>query len=307
MGASVLLLALVATTSGHTPADPWRSASAPAAAGQAGGDPSEPRLLILPHQHRQEVSGGTAGDQGSNDDLARPEDLVTTGDLMDLRNLMAHGEVTSFRDLVNNGELVTPGDLAGSGDVENPIDIMSADDLTTADDTVRPWDLASPEDPVRTGDLDRTSKVTGADDLTSPGRTKRKVISRGGHYIVWSRSGTSPWSSTSYETLGGYKINHHREYGWNPRGSIGDGGSRKFYTQPETKKVDRRASRKKLNKSFKREIAQYAMVYGTHKAAVHYEKTIGRRLRDRVVQKFVQRYQERRKRKRRRRRRRGHS
>lgn len=238
--------------------------------------------------------------------------MVITGDLVNLRDFMGPGDLASLRGLVNDGELLNPGDLISSGDTVSPRDLVSTGDLMNTGDVVKPGNLANPGDLVSQGDLVRTGDLVRSDvvdtgDVMSPGRTKRKVISRGGHYIVWSRSGTSPWSSTSYETIGDYRINNNREYGWNHRGRIGDGGTRKFYTQIESEKKDRRASRKKLNKSFKREIAQYAMVYGTHKAAVHYEETIGRRLRDRVVQKFVQRYQERRKRKRRRRRRRGHS
>lgn len=76
------------------------------------------------------------------------------------------------------------------------------------------------------------------------------------------------------------------------------------YAGPQGRIRGAGSSRKKLNQSFKREIAQYAMVYGVRQAAVHYEHAVGRRLRDRVVAKFVRRYQDRKKRKRRRLRRR---
>lgn len=76
------------------------------------------------------------------------------------------------------------------------------------------------------------------------------------------------------------------------------------YAGPQGRSRGAGAARKKLNQSFKREIAQYAMVYGVRQAAVHYEHAVGRRLRDRVVAKFVRRYQDRKKRKRRRLRRR---
>ncbi|XP_045101118.1 uncharacterized protein LOC123498074 isoform X2 [Portunus trituberculatus] len=149
-------------------------------------------------------------------------------------------------------------------------------------------------------------------DMASPlRRGRRKVISRGGHYIVWSRGGTSPWSSTTYDAMNspGSVGRHHREYSWHPPGErVGDGGLQ-GYVGPQGRSPGAGGlARKKLNQSFKREIAQYAMVYGVRQAAVHYEHAVGRRLRDRVVAKFVNRYQERKKRKRRRRRRRlGHS
>ena len=138
-------------------------------------------------------------------------------------------------------------------------------------------------------------------------RGRRKVISRGGHYIVWSRGGTSPWSSTTYDAgssqaSGGRS---YREYSWHPPGeSVGDGGLQGYVGPQGRSSGAGTVVRKKLNQSFKREIAQYAMVYGVRQAAVHYEHAVGRRLRDRVVAKFVRRYQDRKMRKRRRRRRR---
>ncbi|KAK8384357.1 hypothetical protein O3P69_009269 [Scylla paramamosain] len=148
--------------------------------------------------------------------------------------------------------------------------------------------------------------------LVSPlRRGRRKVISRGGHYIVWSRGGASPWSSTTYDAMNspGSVGRHHREYSWHPPGErVGDGGLQGYVGPQGRSRGAGGLARKKLNQSFKREIAQYAMVYGVRQAAVHYEQAVGRRLRDRVVAKFVNRYQERKKRKRRRRRRRlGHS
>lgn len=137
-------------------------------------------------------------------------------------------------------------------------------------------------------------------------RGRRKVISRGGHYIVWSKGGGSPWSSTTYDSSssGSVARNVQREYSWHPPGDrVGDGGLQ-GYVGPQGRSRGAAIARKKLNQSFKREIAQYAMVYGVKQAAVHYEQAVGRRLRDRVVAKFVRRYQDRKKRKRRRRRRR---
>lgn len=50
-------------------------------------------------------------------------------------------------------------------------------------------------------------------------RGRRKVISRGGHYIVWSRGGASPWSSTTYDADSTSSVaRHHREYSWHPPG-----------------------------------------------------------------------------------------
>ncbi|KAK8731396.1 hypothetical protein OTU49_007585, partial [Cherax quadricarinatus] len=238
-------------------------------------------------------------DPVSDEDL---DDLMTDGNLHDL---MSTGDSQSSLDPMSTGDLVIPGDLFSSGDIVNTGNLLSTEELFRSNGLAMPGDLASGEDLVDSGDLVIPGDLVSTNDLASLGRTKRKVVSSGGHYIVWSRSGTSPWSSAGYESVGDYKINHQREYGWNHRGKIGDGGSRKtFPPQPEPRR-GRRAPRKKLSKSFKREIAQYAMVYGPQNAALHYEKSIGRRLRDRVVNKFVQRYQERRKRKRRRRRRLG--
>lgn len=148
--------------------------------------------------------------------------------------------------------------------------------------------------------------------LSSPlKRGRRKVISRGGHYIVWSKGGSSPWSSTTYDAVNSQTnvARNHREYSWHPPGDrVGDGGLQGYVGPQGRSRGAGGIVRKKLNQSFKREIAQYAMVYGVKQAAVHYEQAVGRRLRDRVVAKFVRRYQERKKRKRRRRRRRlGHT
>ncbi|XP_050689117.1 uncharacterized protein LOC126981721 [Eriocheir sinensis] len=141
---------------------------------------------------------------------------------------------------------------------------------------------------------------------TSLRRGRRKVISRGGHYIVWSKGGASPWSSTTFDAHSsrGSVGRHHREYSWSPPGDRLVGGGPQGYAGPQGRSRGAGAARKKLNQSFKREIAQYAMVYGVRQAAVHYEHAVGRRLRDRVVAKFVRRYQDRKKRKRRRLRRR---
>ncbi|KAK7072720.1 hypothetical protein SK128_023049 [Halocaridina rubra] len=128
-------------------------------------------------------------------------------------------------------------------------------------------------------------------------RQKRKVISRGGHYIIRSSSGRSPWSSSTYESdnYNPYRTSRPRSYGYNPRGRIGDAGARTstFGENTSSHRTARRSQRKKLSRSFKGEIAQYAILYGVQKAALHYEQRVGRRLRDRVVQKFIQRYRER--------------
>ncbi|XP_045616957.2 uncharacterized protein [Procambarus clarkii] len=266
---------------------------------------------FVTHHHHHQAAFGSASDLGDYDDLVSPGDLVSA-DNPDLMGADSSVDSMDTGDIVIPGDLLSSGRVVSSGDVVSTRSMVSTEERFRQNDVLFPGDIVSPEDfldsgdLVIPGDLVRSEDLASTSDLENPGRTKRKVISSGGHYIVWSRSGTSPWSSTSYESVvGDYKINHHREYGWNPRGQIGDGGSRKTYPPQREPARDRRNPRKKLSKSFKREIAQYAMVYGTQNAALHYEKTIGRRLRDRVVNKFVQRYQERRKRRRRRRRRLG--
>ncbi|XP_069983698.1 uncharacterized protein [Penaeus vannamei] len=126
-------------------------------------------------------------------------------------------------------------------------------------------------------------------------RGKRKVISRGGYYIIRSSSGSSPWSSTSYDSGAGYHNSRYQGYGYNTRGPIGDGGTR-TYSFPsddgQKRRHNRRATRKRLNKSFKREIARYAIMYGAEQTAKHYEPSIGRRLKNHVIAKFVERHRD---------------
>ncbi|XP_066946359.1 uncharacterized protein [Macrobrachium rosenbergii] len=125
-------------------------------------------------------------------------------------------------------------------------------------------------------------------------RPKRKVISRGSHYMIRSSSGSSPWSSTSYDAYSTYRTSRPRGYGWNPRGRIGDSGLRTTtFGEIIPKKPERRSQRKKIARTFKGEIAQYAMLHGPKKAAMHYEKRVGRRLKERIILKFVQRYKDR--------------
>ncbi|XP_042224082.1 uncharacterized protein LOC121867972 [Homarus americanus] len=269
-----------------------------------------PTVSHLP-DYEHDAVGGSAADLDypeylvSSQNLVRPVETLGSGDVVGDEDWEGSGDAVSTGDLVIPGDLVNSGDLLSTGSMANTGNLLHPGDLVISGDLVSRKDLVNTDDLIIQGDLVRPGDLVSTEGLNT-GRTKRKVISSGGHYIVWSRSGTSPWSSTGYESVGEYKINNNREHGWTSRGKIGDGGSRRTtYTAPtQQPKIERRKSRKKLTKSFKREIAQYAMVYGAKKAALHYEQTIGRRLRDRVVNKFVQRYQERRKRKRRRLRRR---
>ncbi|XP_068248977.1 uncharacterized protein [Palaemon carinicauda] len=133
--------------------------------------------------------------------------------------------------------------------------------------------------------------LNGEGDLR---RLKRKVISRGGHYMIRSSSGNSPWSSTSYDSYSTYRTSKPRGYGYNPRGRIGDSGIRTTtFGEIIRSKPAQRSPRKKIARTFKGEIAQYAMLHGPRKAAMHYEKRVGRRLKERIILKFVQRYKDR--------------
>lgn len=83
-----------------------------------------------------------------------------------------------------------------------------------------------------TEDVDLEATQTPPDVLapqsppTSLKRGRRKVISRGGHYIVWSKGGASPWSSTTFDAHSsrGSVGRHHREYSWSPPGDRLVGG-----------------------------------------------------------------------------------
>ena len=139
---------------------------------------------------------------------------------------------------------------------------------------------------------------------------KRKVISRGGHYIIRSKSSQgSPWSSGgsgyNFYTL---RKNKKKQSG-SSSGSSGiatnlrkydnaDVGGSSPYSSNTARRIDtlnydQPKSRMRISKNLKSEIGQYALKNGIRRAIIRYEKDVGRLLKDRQVEKFVKRYQER--------------
>ena len=128
-------------------------------------------------------------------------------------------------------------------------------------------------------------------------RKRRKVLTRGAHYTLIKSGGRAPWGSNSQSsTFEPLRRKPRPSYGA-LRGSIDEypdrGNTR--YSSRNMKRYGGRnlksRTRQKVSRSLKEEIARYAIEHGAEKAAVKYEDSIGRRLRDRVVEKFVRRYQ----------------
>ncbi|XP_018023765.1 uncharacterized protein LOC108679610 isoform X2 [Hyalella azteca] len=125
-------------------------------------------------------------------------------------------------------------------------------------------------------------------------RTKRKVISRGGYYLLSSKSGGSPWLNPSSGGSGTFQRNSRGA--WSGRGGMGRGygdrnrgrqGGRRGGGDDEGRG---RNGRKKITQNLKMEIGQYAQQKGVKAAAEQYEGRVGRKLKERIVEKFARRY-----------------
>ncbi|KAF2368849.1 hypothetical protein FHG87_000404 [Trinorchestia longiramus] len=132
------------------------------------------------------------------------------------------------------------------------------------------------------------------DDSMLLQRTKRKVISRGGYYLLRSKMIGSPWLNPGSGGPGSYSRDPHGAYtgGWGSRSGMGRryGGNRGRHSNRRGGGDRGRNGRRKISQNLKMEIGQYAQQKGAKEAAEQYESRVGRKLKERIVEKFARRY-----------------
>ncbi|RXG50998.1 hypothetical protein Avbf_14839 [Armadillidium vulgare] len=136
-------------------------------------------------------------------------------------------------------------------------------------------------------------------------RRKRKVIPRGGYYMIRSKM-TTPWGSTrenfddftprrkeqrSSDTSVRTHINVPKiPHQFQSVGGVGFPYSSSYMRKINVLKETEHIPKRKISRSLKHEIAQYSLRYGPEKTAKRYQKDVGRKLKSKIIEKFAKRY-----------------